>query len=94
MNPLYLFYLINKDVFSPDMEGTQYGMRLSANSGFVIRDQSYNTSPTIPVFEYTKVVFDDKEVIVCFFDSNHEYISGYSGSNLNLVRPKNAESRR
>ena len=92
MNPLYLFYLINKDVFSPDMEGTQYGMRLSANSGFVIRDQSYNTSPTIPVFEYTKVVFDDKEVIVCFFDSNHEYISGYSGSNLNLVRPKNAES--
>lgn len=92
MNPLYLFYLINKDVFSPDMEGTQYGYRLYASSGFVSKNANYNTSPVIPISEYTKVVFNEKEVSVCFFDSNRKYISGYSGSNLNLVRPKNAES--
>lgn len=92
MNPLYLFYLINKDVFSPDMEGTQYGYRLYASSGFVSKNANYNTSPVVPISEYTKVVFNEKEVSVCFFDSNHKYISGYSGSNLNLVRPKNAES--
>lgn len=28
MNPLYIFYLIDRDVFDPEMEGTQYGYRL------------------------------------------------------------------
>ena len=66
MNPLYLFYLINKDVFSPDMEGTQYGYRLYASSGFVSKNANYNTSPVIPISEYTKVVFNEKEVSVFF----------------------------
>ena len=49
MNPLYIFYLVNRDVFDPEMEGTQYGYRLFATSGFVIRDAKYNTSPLVPV---------------------------------------------
>ena len=73
MNPLYIFYLVNRDVFDPEMEGTQYGYRLFATSGFVIRDAKYNTSPLVPVSEYTKVAFNEKEVTVCFFDSNHKY---------------------
>ena len=40
MNPLYIFYLVNRDVFDPEMEGTQYGYRLFATSGFVIGMQS------------------------------------------------------
>ena len=92
MNPLYLFYLINKDVFLPDMEETHYKYKLDASSGGVSQNENYNTSPLVPISDYTKVVFDDKEVIVCFYDSQEEYISGYSGSNLNLVRPKNAVS--
>lgn len=90
MNPLYIFYLIDRDVFDPKMEDAQYGYRLSVNSGFVIKDARYNTSSVILVSEYTKVAFNEKEVIVCFFDSNHKYISGYSGSNLNLNIPNNA----
>ena len=62
MNPLYIFYLVNRDVFDPEMEGTQYGYRLFATSGFVIRDAKYNTSPLVPVSEYTKVAFNEKEV--------------------------------
>lgn len=92
MNPLYIFYLVNRDVFDPEMEGTQYGYRLFATSGFVIRDAKYNTSPLVPVSEYTKVAFNEKEVTVCFFDSNHKYISGYSGSNLDLVIPNGASA--
>ena len=92
MNPLYIFYLVNRDVFDPEMEGTQYGYRLFATSGFVIRDAKYNTSSLVPVSEYTKVAFNEKEVTVCFFDSNHKYISGYSGSNLDLVIPNGASA--
>lgn len=92
MNPLYKYYLVKKNVFLPDMEETHYKYKLDASSGGVSQNENYNTSPLVPISDYTKVVFDDKEVIVCFYDSQEEYISGYSGKNLDLIRPKNAVS--
>ena len=46
MNPLYIFYLVNRDVFDPEMEGTQYGYRLFATSAF--STQITNIYPAIP----------------------------------------------
>lgn len=66
MNPLYIFYLVNRDVFDPEMEGTQYGYRLFATSGFVIRDAKYNTSPLVPCQNTQKLHSMRKRLLSAF----------------------------